>query len=346
MPESFVVDQIQTPAGAVPVVRTTLDIRDHLGGWGVRWAYNRADYRVRPGLFAVGCPDAESPVLVSANYKLSFDVLRKELNGFPVWILVLDTKGINVWCAAGKGSFGTSELVKRIGITGLEKVVSHRRLILPQLGAVGVSAHEIRKETGFNVKYGPIRASDLPAYLSAGMEATPDMREVEFGFYDRLVLTPVEIVGGLKHWLVITAVMLLLSGLHSGGYSSDLALSGGFRAGVMIFLALVCGGFFGPVLLPFIPGRAFAWKGFVLGTIGIIFAARTYLLPSRFSTLEVAAWILAVPALSSFVTMNFTGASTYTSLSGVLKEMKIAIPIQIGAAVIAAVLWLVSRFVK
>ena len=76
-------------------------------------------YTVEPGLYAVGKPDERSPVLVTANYKLSFDKLRNELTGRNVWILVLDTKGINVWCSAGKGTFGTMELVGRIESTGL-----------------------------------------------------------------------------------------------------------------------------------------------------------------------------------------------------------------------------------
>ena len=49
-------------------------------------------YSVAPGLYAVGAPDRESDVLVTANYKLSFDTLRRELKGFNAWVLVLDTK--------------------------------------------------------------------------------------------------------------------------------------------------------------------------------------------------------------------------------------------------------------
>ena len=82
---------------------------------------------------------------MTANYKLSFDAIRKNLSGQNGWILVLDTKGINVWCAAGKGTFGTNELVKRIRLVSLEKIVNHKRLILPQLGAAGVAAHKVKE---------------------------------------------------------------------------------------------------------------------------------------------------------------------------------------------------------
>ena len=75
---------------------TELTVSDILGTWKARWGINRMNYKVEPGLYCIGKPDSNSPVLVTANYKMSFDMLRKELNGIDAWILVLDTKGINV----------------------------------------------------------------------------------------------------------------------------------------------------------------------------------------------------------------------------------------------------------
>lgn len=116
------------------------------------------NYAVHPGLYALGEPDENAPVLVTANYKMSFDCLRQALPGRNAWILVLDTKGINVWCAAGKGTFGTNELVYRIEASGLKKVVRHRKMVLPQLGAPGIAAHQVKKLSGFKAHYGPVRA--------------------------------------------------------------------------------------------------------------------------------------------------------------------------------------------
>ena len=95
----------------------------------MRWGIGRNHYQVTPGLYASGTPDADSPLLVSANYKLSFDCLRAALNGESAWLLVIDTKGINVWCAAGKGTFGTDEIVHRCQATRVSELVSHRQLI-------------------------------------------------------------------------------------------------------------------------------------------------------------------------------------------------------------------------
>ncbi len=112
-------------------------------------------YQVSPGLFSLGSPTQEAPVFVTANYKLSFDHLRKGLGALNAWILVLDTKGINVWCAAGKGTFGVDELISRIDSEKLAEKVSHKNLIVPQLGAPGIAAHEVKKKTGFSVNLRP-----------------------------------------------------------------------------------------------------------------------------------------------------------------------------------------------
>ena len=63
------------------------------------------------------------------------------------------------------------------------------------------------------------------------------------------------------------------------------------------------------------------------------------------STLDLAAWCIAIPATASFITMNFTGATPFTSLSGVRREVKKALPLQIAGAATALLLWGVARFV-
>jgi hypothetical protein len=154
-----------------------------------------------PGLYKVGTPESLSPILVTANYKLTVDALRSALDGVDAWILVLDTKGVNVWCAAGKGTFSTDELVRQVQSTGLSEIVSHRKLVVPQLGAPGIAAHEVRRICGFKVVYGPVRARDIKAYLEAAMDATDDMRRVTFGLGERVEVIGVELTAVLK-WIV------------------------------------------------------------------------------------------------------------------------------------------------
>ena len=176
---------ISTPVGPVPSVATRLDRRDKWGTFRMRLGAGRNNYKVSPGLYAVGKPDRQSPVLVSANYKLSFDMLRSQLSGIDGWILVLDTRGINVWCAAGKGTFGTQEIIRQVQGTELARVVEHRKLVVPQLGAVDVAAHEVKKACGFEVVWGPIQARDIKAFLAAGMRAEAAMRRVSFTLGER-----------------------------------------------------------------------------------------------------------------------------------------------------------------
>jgi len=340
---SCITGWLNTEVGKIPVVSTELTGRDRWGSFKARCSFNRMNYKVDPGIYAVGNPGPESIVLVSANYKLSFDILRRELRDLDAWIMVLDTKGINVWCAAGKGTFGTEEIVNRIERSGLKNIVDHRKLIVPQLGAPGVSAPKVNKVSGFSVIYGPVRAADLPRFLDAGLVASSNMRRVMFSFYDRLVLVPVEVVTGLKFLLVAMAGFFLLAGLNRNGYSGTTALTFGLRSTVNLLFAYLAGAVLGPLLLPWLPGRSFSVKGIIPG---IVFFLVSYF--SGFTgkdPLEIIAWMLLIPAISSFATMNFTGASTYTSLSGVKKEMSIAVPLQIIAVIIGTGLWIAARYI-
>jgi hypothetical protein len=203
MKYSYLIGNIDSVSGNIPQVSRELGFRDYLGTIMVRWGINRDNYKVTPGLYAVGSPDSSSDVFVTANYKLSFDTLRKNLKGMNGWILVLNTRGINVWCAAGKGTFGTNELINRISSVTLDKIVSHKRIILPQLGATGVAAHKVKEETGFNVHYGPVRAADIKNFVDDGYRASREMRKVTFNFADRIKLIPNDFMYGNEfYWFI------------------------------------------------------------------------------------------------------------------------------------------------
>jgi hypothetical protein len=316
---------LTTAAGTVPVVATRPKRSDRLGTWKVRWGFGRSDYAIPPGLYAIGAPDAQAPVLVTANFKISFDRVRWAMDGRSAWLLVLDTKGINVWCAAGKGNFGTDELVRRIEATRLGEIVFHRQLVLPQLGAPGVAAHLVTKSTKFHVEFGPVRAEDLPAYLAAGRKTTPEMRLVRFPFRDRLILTPIELTSVFRHWAGLAFLglwALKLLGLRF------IPLDGGAVLGAIIIGTVAV-----PVLLPWIPGRAFAAKGWILGAVWAIAVCTLRGLPvaSLGGWLTALSYVLILPAVSAFLAMTFTGSSTFTSLSGVVKEMKYSVPAMIAS---------------
>ena len=341
----WVVGAAESSVGPVPQVATRLAARDRLGAVAVRLGIGRMRYSVSPGLYAVGQPTADSPVLVTANYKLTVDSVRTELIGLDAWLLVLDTKGVNVWCAAGKGTFGTDELVTRIEATGLAEVVAHRELILPQLGAPGVAAHEVAKRSGFRVVYGPVRAADIQAFLAAGRAATPQMRRVRFNLRDRLAVAPMELVQAGPWVLAIALVLFVLAGLTQDGF--DAARNGYLseKSAGMVLMAYLGGALLTPLLLPLLPGRALSVKGAIVGLALAAAAAVGGAIPlaaDRWA--QTAGLTLLAVAISSFVAMNYTGATTYTSLSGVKREMRLAVPLQIVAFLAGLALWIVAAF--
>ena len=338
----FVEDFVATPAGPVPRVKTGFKWPDYAGMLRARLGINRDEYKIAPGLYCVGTPDSKAPVLVTANYKLTFDILRKALASINAWILVLDTRGINVWCAAGKDLFSTDEVVRRVKRSGLEKVVTHNQLILPQLAATGVAAHHVKKGSGFKVIWGPVRAKDIRSFLTNGLKAEKSMRQVTFTTRDRIVLIPVELSHLPKPSLWILLAAFLISGIGTHVFS----FSAAWVRGIMLIIAYAAGILAGavttPVLLPWIPGRAFALKGAILGILtgaGIVALFR-----SNLHLFGGLALILCTTAISSYLAMNFTGSTPFTSPSGVEKEMRKAIPMQTVALLLAIVAWVGSAF--
>ncbi|MGD9566898.1 MAG: mercury methylation corrinoid protein HgcA [Sedimentibacter sp.] len=335
--DQWIIGEIKTDVGIVPQISTQLTFTDIIGTMKARCGIGRMNYKINPGIYAVGTPDCNSNVLVTANYKLTFDALRKELIGLNIWILVLDTKGINVWCAAGKGTFGTKELISRINRTRLSEIVSHRTLILPQLGAPGVISHDVTRNTGFKIIYGPVRAVDIKTYINSGYTATPEMRQVKFTTKDRLILTPMEISASLKPMLIIFGLMFLVNliSINKFGLIDFYASIGVLLIGCVIT----------PTLLPWIPGRAFALKGWILGLLLAILLVLMNGWLSTYGLLRGIAYLLILPSVTAFLAMNFTGSSTYTSFSGVLKEMKVAIPVILITISLGTVILLISCFI-
>lgn len=328
---AWITGWLPSTAGIFPVISTHLTWKDIIGGWRVRWGINRMGYRINPGLYAVGKPDASSPVLVTANYKLTFDSLRKHLENISAWVLVLDTKGVNVWCSAGKGTFGTEELIRRIKSVNLSSLMKNRTVVLPQLAAPGVAAHIVTAQTGFKVVYGPIRAADLSKFLAKGLKADAEMRSVTFTLKERLAVVPVELV---QSWKMVLAclVYLLILRLISGNVLSWSTVGGllPYLAAILMGCAVV------PALLPFLPGKSFALKGWLAGIVATFVFAWLH----GHGTVNVIAYLLILPAISAYLALNFTGCSTYTSLSGVKKEMRIALPLLIFSALGGIVLHL------
>jgi len=322
------------PLPPISTITSTITFANHLDHFLARWGWKRSEHRVEPGLYRLGNPAADSPVFASANYTLSFDALRSALAGIDGYILVLDTKGINVWCAAGKGTFGTDELVSRIQSTGLASVVSHRKIIVPQLGAPGVSWPEVLRRSGFFVEYGPVRARDLPEYLKT-RKATDEMRRVQFPVKERVVLTPVEFVH-----VALPAIAAFIILYYLAGYVAALAAITTVVAGTVLF----------PALLPIIPTYDFSTKGLILGVIISIPFTVSYAtitaLPLWANAMAALVPMLIIPAVTAYFSLNFTGCTTFTSRTGVKKEIFRYVPVMAlmaGSGIVIGIILGVSR---
>ena len=247
--------------------------------------------KVRTGLYAIGHPSADSPVLVTGNFDLTVRRLVKAIEGkVDVWLLVADSAGINVWCGAGGGYFTAEKIIAAVKSTHLHEVVKHHALILPQLCANGVDGWRIRKETGWGVHWGPARASDIPAYLAGKRKKTDAMRWVKFPLKDRLEMVTVTM--GFYGLLILLPVLIFWRNMFWPISASLIGLS-----------------YFYAIVHPWLPGRDGLYKSIPLAIISLagLFAYSTFFdpLPAQ----QLFHWAVGLTGLSVFSAAELQGMS-------------------------------------
>jgi len=144
----------------------------------------------RTGLVCIGKPDRKSPVLLTCNFHLTVQRLKRALKGMDVYLLVANSRGINVWCAATGGLLTHHDVISVIKTSGIEELVDHRNVILPQLAATGVEARTVHQKTGWRVVFGPVHIKDVKDFLSSG-EKDENMRQVRFDTVQRLEMATI-----------------------------------------------------------------------------------------------------------------------------------------------------------
>ena len=140
----------------------------------------------KTGLIKIGNPDRSAPVLLTCNYQLTVERVKRALRGMDAYVLVANSRGVNVWCASTGGLFTNHDVISVLVTSDVEELVDHRDVILPQLAATGVESTVIRKKTGWKVVWGPVLAKDIPAFLENSLEKTPEMRETGFPAVQRI----------------------------------------------------------------------------------------------------------------------------------------------------------------
>lgn len=305
----------------------------------------RDDYKFPTGIYAIGSPNEESPVLVTANYKLTIDKLRIELDGLNLWLLVIDTKGVNVWCAAGKGTFSTEEIIYRVNKCKLKRLVTHNQIILPQLGAPGVSAHQITKFTGFRVIYGPVYAKDIKKFLKNNCQVTEEMRRVNFSLPERIAVSLLETVKGMKYMPFVFMFFVLMQLFGRANESLIQSIENGLLNTIPYIIAIIIGTILFPILLPILPFRMFSMKASILGIIWSAVVIKYSKVFHYDANLMInISNTLLLTSIISYLGMNFTGSTTFTSLSGVKKETLLTVPVLVVSALAGIILMVIDKF--
>jgi 2-polyprenyl-3-methyl-5-hydroxy-6-metoxy-1,4-benzoquinol methylase len=247
--------------------------------------------KVRTGLYALGNPDPRSPVLVTGNFDLTVRRLVRAIDGrLDAWVLVADSAGINVWCAAGGGYFTAEKVIAAVKSSKLDQVVTHHALILPQLCANGVDGWRIRQETGWGVHWGPARAVDIPAYLAGRRKKTDEMRWVRFPLKDRLEMVTVTL--GFYGLLILLPVFLFWRAMFWPVAFSMLGLS-----------------YFYAVVHPWLPGRDGLYKSIPLTVIAL---AGLFIYTALWNSMPIGQlfhWMVGLTGLSVFTAAELQGMS-------------------------------------
>ncbi|MCG6986836.1 MAG: 4Fe-4S binding protein [Gemmatimonadetes bacterium] len=255
-------------------------------------------HRTRTGLRAVGTPGPDAPVLVTGNYTLTVRRLTEHLAGFDCWLLVADSRGINVWCAAGGGHLTHHDVIAAIRTSGVAERVRHREVVLPQLGATGIERRAITEATGWATRWGPARLEDLPAFLARGSRIVKRWRFMRFPAWERfemaavwalpmtLVAGPVfGILGGrrvlaatlLQVWIVVPGLFLTVPHWPVRGRGRWVVFAGAAAAGFGLawgVLALLGGVSGGHLILAAVASVA------AVGVLAVDFAGTTPWYPS------------------------------------------------------------------
>jgi len=171
--------------------------------FSARWFPNP----VVPGLRRIGTPDRNSPVVVSGNFHLTVRRVEKAMAGCNCYLLVVQSKGINVWCASAGGEMNTHSIITALKISDIASLVDHRELILPQLSAAGIDTKLLQKASGWQGKWGPVYAGSLPEFIAGGLIKTQDQCRVRFDLAFRMEML---LAMNFLLWLLCCAIALAI----------------------------------------------------------------------------------------------------------------------------------------
>ncbi len=121
---------------------------------------------VTQGIYEIGSPDQDSPVLVTTNFSLTYFIVSGEIEGsrVPSWLLIKDTEGLSVMTAWAAGKFAGDEVGMFIKKSGIVDKVNHKKIIIPGYAA-SISGEMEEELPDWEILIGPRDASLIPKFL-------------------------------------------------------------------------------------------------------------------------------------------------------------------------------------
>ena len=126
--------------------------------------------QVTPGIYEINSPTAESPVLITTNFSITYFSVANEVegSGLPAWLVVTDAEGMSVLTAWAAGKFDAERIAKAVKGFDVASKVSRKRIVLP--GHVAVLSGELEEElSDWEIRVGPREAVDLPAFMKQAL---------------------------------------------------------------------------------------------------------------------------------------------------------------------------------
>ncbi|MBI4691314.1 MAG: hypothetical protein HY754_13780 [Nitrospirae bacterium] len=160
---------------------------------------------------------------------------------------------------------------------------------------------------------------------------------------DRLILTPMEINPALKKYPLYAIIILVIFGLKPSGVLFRDAWVDGMPFLLLGLISVFAGALVTPVLLPFVPFRSFALKGWLVGLISTSLTIRFFGLFDGMNKIFLIVAVLFFPLASSYIALQFTGSTTFTGMSGVKKELKFGVPLYIAGVILSVIFMVIFK---
>jgi ubiquinone/menaquinone biosynthesis C-methylase UbiE len=277
---------------------------------------------IEPGIYKSGNPNSKSPIIVTANYLFTYIRLMKDIQEIDAWVLCVDSRGINVWCAARGPDFGNKQIIEAVKASGIGKKTDSKTLYLPQLAAGGVAVPKLPKNTEDfpfrSVKYGPVWSKHLPQYLKDKPAKKPDfMKLAKFTLYHRMRGFITHSTFLLRKIFFWPSMGLLLFLLIAGVFIQDftrLIFVGEIWLAVLVANLLIT------TLFPLTNfTRRFVVKGIIFGILNVVVFGFILWLINQ--SIPFVLWnSVFLFWLAFFSTMSFSGYTFSTSITEISNE--------------------------